>query len=557
MATIMDSIKAASNRILSSVAGKAGKAIDVVGNALGNPFPQVQAFGPQGLSGALESAGSAALTPQQQAEKVTTRTAEINKQNPTLNLKPVYTAQNVQYALPADTQKSYDQIVQDYKSKGWTDEAAIKADIAAGNYKPTVTGGGNNGGSNGGGTLDKNAIKQSIKDSSLSKYLPDSDINSILDQYGNDASASADKLSADLEARATANAEREYNTILDALRGQKAEAQTLADTQKKNIGEDAATGKNDLQVKQDTEVKSIGKQQEAFLGQTEQTADTLARNWKDMSLQVQRTMRARGAQDSSYAAGEETKVLLDFNKGLKTLAASKTSALGDFADAVNETVRYYGDQTTKLDTAAKRASDDVDAWLRGRIGDIQGQEGVALNKKLADIDAAITKADEIKVNTAQKIADQKLSYGLWLEQSKAQLQQAVAVAAAGKVSSAQDSIAKYTQQFGLVTTMLKSGGELTQTDAKGQAGLFVHGKLPTTGEDIYLPITEGGAKSIVLQQATDLAKARQTGDITSNLLPSTSLDTAASDLGYGSLFNSPTTPPTSDINASIKASLGL
>lgn len=554
MASIMDSIKASSNRLLSSAAGKVGKAIDVVGGILGNPLPEVKAFGPQGLSGALESKGSAALTPQQQAEKVTTRTAEINKANPDLNLKPVYTTQNVQYSLPQDQQKTYDQIVQDYKARGWTDEAAIKGDIAAGNYKPSVTTSGDSGSKAG---FDSNAVKQSVKDSIYGKYVGDSDVQDLLDKYAREGRSDADALAADIESRAVARADREYNTILEALRGQKAEAGTLAEQQKTDIATDTATGLSSLEAKKARETASIEKQKEGFIGETEQTADTLARNWKDMSLQVQRMMRARGAQDSSYAAGEETKVLMDFNKGLKQLAVSKTNALGDFADAVNETVRFYGEEATKLDESGKRAARDVDTWLRGRIGEIQGQEGVALNKKLADIDNAITQANSIKINTETKIRDQKLAYGLWLEQSKKQLEQAVAVAAAGKVSSAQNNISNYSQQFALTKQILGSGGEMTTSNAKGEQGLFVHGKLPTTGEDIYIPITQGGAQNIALQQAAELAKARQVGDFTSNILPSTSLNTAASDLGYGSLVGGTTAPQTGSFDESIRNALGM
>lgn len=557
MASIMDSIKASSNRLLSSAAGKVGKAIDVVGNALGNPFPQVQAFGPQGLSGALESQGSAALTPQQQAEKVTTRTAELNKATPGLNLKPVYTNQNVQYALPANDQKTYDQIVADYKARGWNDEAAIKSDIAAGNYKPAATGGGDGGAGDKAG-FDAGAIKQSVKDSVYGKYMGDQDVQDLLDQYAKEGRNDADALAADIESRAVARADREYNTILEALRGQKAEAGTLAEQQKGDIATDTTAGVESLEAKKARETASIEKQKEGFIGETEQTADTLARNWKDMSLQVQRMMRARGAQDSSYAAGEETKVLMDFNKGLKQLAVSKTNALGDFADAVNETVRFYGEEATKLEESGKRAARDVDTWLRGRISDIQGQEGVALNKKLADIDGAITQANSIKINTEGKIRDQKLAYGLWLEQSKKQLEQAVAVAAAGKVSSAQGNISNYSQQFALTKQILGSGGEMTTSNGKGEQGLFVHGKLPSTGEDIYIPITQGGAQNIALQQAADLAKARQVGDFTSDILPSNSLNTAASDLGYGSLFGTSTTPPASgSFDESIKNALGM
>jgi len=546
----MDSIKASSNRLLASAQGKVGKAIDVVGKLTGDIFPE------KGYSEALESKGSAALTPQQQVETMTTRTAELNKTTPSLNLKPVYTSQNVQYALPAEGQKTYDQIVQDYKSRGWTDEAAIKSDIAAGNYKPVATGGGD-GGNGGGEKFDAGAIKQSVKDSVYGKYMGDQDVQDLLDEYARDGRSDTNALAADIEARATARADREYNTILEALRGQKAEAGTLAEQQKTDIATDTTSGLSELEAKKARETASIEKQKEGFIGETEQTADTLARNWKDMSLQVQRMMRARGAQDSSFAAGEETKVLMDFNKGLKQLAVSKTNALGDFADAVNETVRFYGAEATKLDESGKRAARDVDTWLRGRIGEIQGQEGVALNKKLADIDSAITQANSLKINTENKIRDQKLAYGLWLEQSKKQLEQAVAVAAAGKVSSAQGNISNYSQQFALTKQILGSGGEMTTSNGKGEQGLFVHGKLPTTGEDIYIPITQGGAQNIALQQAAELAKARQTGDFASDLLPSSALNTAASDLGYGSMFGGTTKAPAGSFDESIKNALGM
>ena len=55
----------ANQDFLKVLGGGIGRAIDVVGNVLGNPFPEIQAFGSEGLSGFLESRGSEPLTTQQ------------------------------------------------------------------------------------------------------------------------------------------------------------------------------------------------------------------------------------------------------------------------------------------------------------------------------------------------------------------------------------------------------------------------------------------------------------------------------------------------------------
>src|SRR5690606_19952707 len=118
------------------------------------------------------------------------------------------------------------------------------------------------------------------------------------------------------------------------------------------------------------EKKEIETQKTDFLEEKQTIEERLGRNFRDMSLYVQRIMRARGITDSQYAQAEEGKYLKDLNQGLRNIAASSTKALANFADAITETVKFYERQKTKLDFEVQNALEDIDNWVRGRVQSI-------------------------------------------------------------------------------------------------------------------------------------------------------------------------------------------
>lgn len=543
-----------SNRILgaitstplgASLVGKAGKAIDVVGKALGNPLPDY------GVSQQLESAGGyaqsqQATTPQQKAE-IEKKAAERSGFNSAA--APTITQQNNPAPTSSGASLTTDQLVQEYKNRGWNDTNAIMANIAAGGYKDWNIGGSS------GGSAPKAKTTDIIAKTPGSQYLKDTDITDLIDKYGQEVTGDADTLARAIEERAVNAADREYQSILSILGGQKTEASDLAKQQKESaLGQKELT-QADLEAKQNQEVTAIGKEKEAFKEETAQTTETLARNWRDLSLEMQRIMRAKGVSDSAFAAGKETDLLLNFNTGLRAIATKSTAALQDFSDAVDETVKFYKRQEANLDFQTNEQIKEIDNWERQQISSIQSQETMAYNKKLDAIENAMTQADTLRVNTANSIAEKKLSWGLWLVQMDYQYKTAVAEAAKTSVGNASQKITEARNLFSLTASVLDNGGEIIATkDAQGNiTGGTVHGILPTTGEEIDIPITAGGTTNLLMQQAGNIYGTINKNNETNNMINNTpSLQNIYSQL-TGNQSTTTNTQETSGVNKILNA----
>lgn len=477
-----------SNPVGASLVGKAGKAIDVVGKALGNPLPEM------GVSQKLESAGGAAQyamasTPQaKQAveDKAKARTGTNSANAITLN------AVNNPAPTNSGQQLSTDQLIQAYKDRGWTDTNAIMGDIAGGGYKSWNLGGGD-GGAAAAPVYNTRDVISANPD--MSKYLGENDINDLIKEYGEQVTGSTDSLAAAIEKRATDAAEREYQGILSILGTQKEEVGTTAAKQRESTQAQKELTQKELGARQETETTAIEKQKTGFEEEKTKTVETLARNWRDMSLEMQRVARGRGISDSSFAAGKETDLLLNFNQGLRQISTQSLAALQDFSDAVSETTKFYQRQNAQLDLDSKNNMDEIDAWERGQIANINAQQTMAYNKKLSAIENAMTQADTLRVNTANSISEKKMAWGLWLVQQDYAYKQAVAIAAQGKVSDAVSGINKVrdlaVQYNDLVT---KGGYEITMQNGKP----YLHGQV--NGQDDWIPVTESQATNLQTNQ---------------------------------------------------------
>lgn len=503
-----------SNPTAANIAGKVGKAIDVVGKALGNPLPDV------GLSQQLESIGGysqsqQATTPQQKAaieQKAAERSGFNSAAAPTIQ------ATNNPQPTNSGQQLSTDQLIQEYKNRGWTDQNAILANIAAGGYT-----GWNLGGSSNGGSAPKVRTSDVIAKTPGSQYLKDTDLSDLIKQYGEEVTGDTETLARAIEERAVAAADREYQSILGILGGQKEEVKTTAEEQRTAAKEQKTLTEADLTAKEEQETKAIGKEKEAFKEETTQTVETLARNWRDMSLEMQRIMRARGVSDSAFAAGKESDLLLNFNTGLRAIATKSTAALQDFSDAVDETVKFYTRQKANLDFQTNNQIKEIDAWERQQVSSIQAQETMAYNKKLDAIESAMNQADTLRVNVANQISEKKMAWGLWLVQMDYQYKTAVAEAAKTSVGNATTKVNEAKQLFQLTASILDNGGEIiAQKDSSGNiTGGTVHGILPTTGEEIDIPITAGGTTNLLLKQAGNIYGTLNKNNETSNLINNT------------------------------------
>lgn len=551
---VIDAIKLrtaqAGGRLLGTVSsinpqlgGALGKAVDFVGKKLGNPLPEVYASERAESAGGYDQQKKIQEDPNLSATEKAKKIQELNKSA---------TERAGFESAPIDTSKlnpggSYQSNWRDLALKEGRDVnssefASFRAQEEAMNATKKAE-----------DTFSPSDVSGAIAGSEGAGlgFLNEGDFNAILEKYSGSSRSNSDALAREIEDTARRNAEEEYRTVLDALGGQKKEVEQLSKEQKERLAKEKGITVQELESKQQTELQSIEKQKTGFEQEVVDTKEELARNWKDMSLEVQRIMRSRGVSDSSFAASTESKVLLDFNKGLKKIALQSDAAVKDFADAVTENMKFYEREKVKLENNYTNALSDIDTWVRQQVTSIQNQENVALNKKLSDIRNAISQGNQLKIQTEQKIADQQASLGMWLAQYQAQLKAAVAIASAGKVEDAWNNISSVRQNADIVKKVLENGGEiLSQKDKNGNiTGGFVHGYLPNadgTYQEVSLPITGGFAKTELLQQAANITQ-KAPGDITQITKGSPSTSDVYSYLTGGG--NNPYVQPTSPVNA--------
>ena len=482
-----------------ALGGAAGKAVDVISKATGNYFPET------GASERAESAGGVAKPdPVKEAARAKELGIPMSYSGPQVDpnigqSKEQFSTSDSLNDTPAGrsplmSERAQGANVGDVRgNERWTGVSWEKLNVP-GPETPKISG---------------EDILGAATKSEGSEFLNQGDLQSLMDKYGGSSQDRMDQLAKDIEDTATANAEREYGTIKDALGVQKGEIQTLSAQQKEQLAGQKKLTEEGLTEKQTSEAADIEKQKIGFEQETEATKEELATNWRDLSLEMQRVMRGRGVSDSAFASSQDSKLMLDFNKGLRQIAVKSTAAYNDFADAVIETNKYYTRQRAQLDFDFNKANTDVDNWTRQNVQSIQAQENVALNKKLSDIKNAILQGNQLKVQTAQKIEDQKLGLATWMYQFQAQLKASVATAAAGKVDDAWKNIAAVRANTDIIKTVLENGGEFVKkAGAGGTDQWFVHG--PAINSDgsfdyVDLPVTEGYVNTQTLKTASQIS----------------------------------------------------
>jgi len=491
--SLTSTVEAASNRIL----GGLGRAIDVAGQAtptavkkvlnVVDPF-KIKAAGlsytnDSGASENLEYQGSKSLTPEQRVTEVTSQGKPVAGADSALarsmGLNFTY---DTNAGIPSSDAAYNQQEKASALGKSPTDQfttgeiAALGLDInqlwnnneiTLGGQKYKVVDNGNgtrsfqpissgDGGGGGGFSFDEGVSKAGGADL-VGQYLSQADVDEILRKYSEGAFGRADDLGAEIERVARENAEREYGDVISALGDQSREVSTLGAQQKERALTEKQLTEAEMAAKQESELKGIEKERTGFIESDAEQKDQLGRAWKDMSLEVQRIMRGRGIADSSFATEKEVGVLKDFNKGLRELAVKKTGALKDFADAVIETNGFYQRKKLELAEEVRQRVEDVDNWVRQQATAIMQQQRTALTQKLSEINNAILQARELKTNIANQVAQTELNFGMWLKQTEVNYKLAVAEAAKGKVSSAQDTIAKAAELSKNMFTMLQNG----------------------------------------------------------------------------------------------------
>lgn len=500
-------------------AGAAGKAIDAAGTALGNPLPQVSAFGPQGISGYLENMGAGALPTQEQITRVQNdprfqpNTPE-NKGNPV-----VYYVPN-QPSSPNSTKYGKSEDVNP-NDKAWAEQYLKDSNagkvVFDGNLRSKAESilRGNSGGEQQ-RQLSGDEVNKIINDIGANGLIDPNAVAEIYKKYGGAADRAGD-IARDIENTARANAEAEYRDTMYALGVQRKEVETVGEQQKGNIKKQKELTLSDLEAKKQSEISTIQENAAGFADEVTQQKEVLAKNWRDLSLYTQRIMRARGVSESSYANDAESKLLLDFNKGLRALSTSSTKALKDFSDAIVETSKFYERQATQLDFDTNKAEQDVDTWVRQKIQVIQAEENKAMSTKLIEIRNAITEGNTLKKQIAQQIEDKKAALDTWLLQTIVQYKTAVALAAQNKVGDAAAGIKSTWDMVKFANDVLtKGGGAIEINPQTGQPA--IHGKVLNTKsnqfDEFWYPVTSGFAKQYETNQAYKASQAANAGLLT-------------------------------------------
>lgn len=488
---ILDTISSVSPR----AGGIAGNVVDKVGAALGNPFPEGGATEKAQSAGGYDqwskAMASGDMNKAAQLETKAQNTAGFNSANASY-VEKASAAQsggiNPNQVSNLLDQRSMGASVGDVRDFGgqkwrwsgseWTKEGGDQHTSGV-DIQGALD--------SAGGGIAKNYLDQSSFDSVLNEWQ----------QRGGD-------LANMIEQKARENAERRYKDVLSALNVQKEETYRTAEQQRGRAKEQKQMVEEGLIDKEQSETKKIESEREGFKREVQDNREQLASNWRDLSLEVQRAMRARGVSDSSYSASAEQKILLDFNKGLRQIAVQSQGALKDFSDAIEETTKFYTRQRAQLDFDLKTQLDDIDTWVRQKVQSIQAQENVALSDKFSQIDDAIIRAETLRTNVEQQIAQQKISMGMWLTQMQMSYESAVATAANGKTSDAITKINDVRNLFKSTSDILANGGSMVYDNKTKQA--YVYGKNPLTGEDVYAPVTTQWMQQQVQDETDDRYK---------------------------------------------------
>lgn len=519
------------------VGGTVAKAVDTVGRTLGNPLPDVKATEQAESAGGYQIAQTNPALAQSMVEK---RSTELKIPTSSLQTTPTQPASSTN-STPTPKEYTTQQLAQLGVKEGdmWnTNEVTINGvkyrinDTGRGTRTLTQVVDNPGGGDGGGDKLSADEMLKMAQDKGQG-FLSQNDFDELMKKYGDTSRSNADALGAEIERKARENAEREYNDVKNALGVQREEVGRMGEQNRKRVQEEKELGTQELIDKEDTEQKNIEKQKAGFLNEVAETSDTLARNWRDMSLEVQRIMRARGTSDSSYSGDKEGSVLLEFNRGLRSLAKSSTQAVADFAEAAVETNKFYTREKNKLEIEARKSMEDIDTWMRQTIQGIQAQENKALTQKLNEINNAITQAKTLRIQTEQSIADKQFGIDSWLIQTQMNYKNAVSLAGKGKQEDAAKTIASYRDLAKEAYDLVTKGGYEFQVvkgeDGKSQA--VIHGQLPN-GQDDYIYLTPGGFDTLTQNVYGSLTKSNDPYGLgSSTTIDPTSINQARSQAG--------------------------
>lgn len=291
------------------------------------------------------------------------------------------------------------------------------------------------------------------------------------------------------------NAENEYNAVMSALSGQKEYVKGSAETQRSRSMTRGEELKAEADIQSGRDQEKIQSEKTKYEASYEGDKSMLAQNWKDLSRYTQALSRASGRQDSSFGDYQETKQLMDFNKGLRVLATENSETLGEFGRAVSDTLDFYRREKQTINQTTNDTLAKIDDWEKAQITAIQGQEGVSLAKKLSDINNATKTANGLKMQIQSNINDKISALDTFLLQTKINFQNQVALLAKSSSGAASVKSTMETIKQGLATGVLAyrkvpiwgEGPQAGTNIVTGETGQ-IYGSLPGYENGVNVPI---------------------------------------------------------------------
>lgn len=468
------------DKLLGKAVGAVGRAIDIGGKLLGNPIKDV------GASEVLEQKGaellSSALPPDQRTEW---RVKERTEQGKPISEADVGTAQKLNIknytttkegiTPKSEAQRKIDEsggnVIKDLtsdelRSMGLSSDLWHGQEIEWGGkrYRVEDTGRGtrnlvpitqDTGGGGGGFDINKTISEASsfARSTGTEKDLSDDLLRKVIEDVRDRGMSTAQAM----ENRLREAYEQRWRELSDIFGKQKQEIASEAQRQRQMAREQEAFYKGEIEKRKRSELENIASQKEGQEKEYEQVKDDLGRSFADSVRQLNARLRAIGVSASSFAAGEQARVLRDFNQNLAKVAIKHKDILNELDKAHRETEDFYNGKINELEMQTRKQIGDIDAWERGQISAIQNNERLSLADKLENIARAINMADQIRLQVEQNYQNQIIAYTQWQKEMKLKMALAAQEAAKNRIDSAKAQLSEMRQAYAQALQAVSKG----------------------------------------------------------------------------------------------------
>lgn len=457
-----------------------------------------------GLTEKMEAYGATPLTPEQRIEKL----QQQGKTTPSSN--PVEYSYQLQkgYVSPPSSgstsggsfgggnqMPSMDQLIQMYKQQGWTDENAIRADIASGGWRNKIPQSQDRKPDN--RDLLEKLRQQLSNNPDLARGLGQDDMNKILKDMEERGMSFADAVLA----RRRELAERYYQEAMAEAERRMGEVTSSAEMRKRHAKEQEEFYKGEMEKRKKSELEEIESQKEKAIRSYESAKDEIARNWRDLSRKFEAQARALGMSATSFVTGESRKLMNEFNSNLAKAWISHKDTVDELNRAVKKTIDTYDSKISELELNTRQMIEGIDNWLQEQVNRIRDMQGKALSYKMELIANAMDQADSLRNQILNAIDEAKLKWNQWLAQVQTQYALSAKYAAEGDITSANKSLDISNKLLTIAQKQISIGAADIVSEPKGDGtfGYYLFGKLPLTNEEYKIEIPDE-EQAVLLKQ---------------------------------------------------------